>query len=141
MAAQPLAYYALTLTSSLQLSPLPVEQEKNYCLFESCCLHPGEDPVFRWEWEEILWLAYPTLSANQMNALTSHQFMYGLQQELQIKLLENDPVLRLEKMVSFTQKMQAIDRTRASGAHVAVTSSPESHDITKIAALVKAVSN
>ena len=51
----------------------------NYSKFESRCLRPGEDPaVFRWELEELLRLADPQLSVDQMNALTARQFVHRL---------------------------------------------------------------
>ena len=101
------------LTSSLQKSLCPpVEREKNYRLFESRCLRPGEDPaVFRWELEELLRLSDSELNADQMRALTARQFMRGFPSDLQIKLLENDPVPGLETMVTFAQNRRAIDRS------------------------------
>ena len=71
-----------TLKTSLQASLCPqAEREKNYRLFESRCLRPGEDPsVFRWELEEILRVAEPTLTTAQMEALIARQFMRGLPQ-------------------------------------------------------------
>ena len=102
-----------TLKRNLLASLCPlVEWESNYCKFESRCFCPSEGPaVFRWELEELLWLADPQLCADQMNALTARQFMRGLTNALQVKLLECDPVPTLEKMVTFTQNMRAIKRT------------------------------
>ena len=85
----------------------------------------------------MLRLANPDLSADQMTVLTSCQFMRGLPQDLQIKLLENDPVPTLDKIVSFTQNMRAIDRTTVSGPDVAAASSPESLEIAKLTAIVE----
>lgn len=119
----------------------PVEREKNYRLFEARCLRPGEDPaVFRWELEEMLRLADPDLSSDQMNALTARQFMRGLPTDLQVKLLESDPVPTLEKMVSFAQNRRAIDQTTMATPHVASVSSVESHEIAKLTALVEQLS-
>ena len=133
-----------TLKKNLQASLCPpVERESNYRKFESRCLRPGEDPaVFRWELEELLRLADPELSADQMNALTARQFMRGLPNELQIKLLESDPVPTLEKMVTFTQNMRAIERTTMPrpSQNVASVSSPESREIAKLTALVEQLS-
>ena len=130
-------YTALTLNQQKSLC-LPVEREKNYPLFESRCLRPGEDPlVFRWELEELLRLADPELNADQMRALTTRQFMRGLPSNLQIKLLENDPVPTLEKMVTFAQNWCAIDQTHMpSPQSSAVVSSPPS-EMANLAALVQ----
>ena len=133
-----------TLKRNLQ-APLcpPVERESNYRKFESRCLRPGEDPaVFRWELEELLRLADPQLNADQMDALTARQFMRGLPNALQVKHLESDPVPTLEKMVTFTQSMRAIERTTISRSseNVASVSSPESREIAKLTALVEQLS-
>lgn len=127
-----------TMTKSLQgsLCP-PAEREKNYRLFESRCLRPGEDPaVFRWELEEILRVAEPTLTTDQMETLIARQFMRGLPQGLQIKLLENDPVPSLEKMVSFSRNMRAIQQNIESVPGVAAVSR-EDDRILKLTALVE----
>ena len=133
-----------TLKKNLQASLCPpVERESNYRKFESRCLRPGEDPaVFRWELEELLRIADPQLSADQLNALTARQFMRGLPNALQVKLLESDPVHTLEKMVTFTQNMRAIERTTIprSSENVASVSSPESREIAKLTALVEQLS-
>ena len=64
--------------------------------------------------------------------------MRGLPNDL-VKLLEGDPVPSLEKMVTFTQYMRAIERTTIPGSsqNVASVSSPESREIVKLTALVK----
>ena len=77
-----------------------------------------------------------------MNGLTARQFMRGLPNEMQIKLLESDPVPTLEKMATFTQNMRAIERTTMPRPTQNVTSvsSPESREIAKLTALVEQLS-
>ena len=87
-------------------------------------------------------LADPGLSAEQMNALTARQFMRGLPADLQVRLLESDPVPNLDKMDTFTQNKRGIARTAipSSSHNVASVSSPESREIAKLTALVEQLS-
>ena len=72
------------------------EWQQHYQQFKSRCLCPREDPtVYQWELEEMLKMADTSLC--------------GLPHHLQIKLLEHDPVLTLERMVSFTRNVHAIE--------------------------------
>lgn len=87
--------------------------------------------------EKTLRLVDPDPITDQITVLTLCQFMWGLPQDLQIKLLENNPVLTLEKMISFSENMWAIDWTMVSGPNVAAVSSPESLEIAKFMALVE----
>lgn len=104
------------MTTNLQCSLGPqAEREQHYREFDSRCLRPGEDPaVFRWELEEKLKVADGALNDDQRRALISRQFMRGLPQALQGKLLESDPVPTLDKMVSFTRNVRAVERNIAS---------------------------
>ena len=55
-------------------------------------------------------MADASLTTDQRKALLTRQFIRGLPQDLQIKVLEHDPVATLEKMVSFACNMPAIER-------------------------------
>ena len=65
--------------------------------------------------------------------------MRGLPNALQVKLLESDPVPTLEKMVTFTQNMRAIERTTIPRSSKNVAS-VESREIAKLTALVEQLS-
>jgi hypothetical protein len=61
--------------------------------------------------------------------------MRGLPQALQVKLLESDPVPTLDKMVSFTRNVRAVERNIASPTIASVTASPD--EISKLTKLVE----
>lgn len=69
-------------------------RENYFAEFESRMLRPGEDPsVFKWELEQILLKAQPTIDASAKTALLTRQFMRGLPKQMKIKLLEYDQCL------------------------------------------------
>lgn len=86
-------------SKSLKEAMCPQASRENYfAQFESRMLRPGEDPsVFKWEMEQILLKAEPTMDANAKTALLTRQFRRGLPKNIKIKLLENDPVPDLPK--------------------------------------------
>ena len=84
-------------------------RENYFAEFESRMLRAGEDPsVFKWELEQILLKAQPTIDPAAKTALLTRQFMRGLPRNMKIKLLEHDPVPDLQKMLSFVQRYRAI---------------------------------
>ena len=101
-----------TLQAHLEASLCPpAEREHHYRQFESSSLRPGEDPaVFRWELEELLRVADPGLNETQRLPLISRQSMRGLPPTIQVKLLESDPVPTLDKMLSFSRNLRAVER-------------------------------
>ena len=84
-------------------------REYYFAEFESRMLRAGEDPsVFKWELEQILLKAQPTIDPAAKTAILTRQFMRGLPRNMKIKLLEHDPVPDLQKMLSFVQRYRAI---------------------------------
>ena len=114
------------LKNNLQASLCPTaEREQHYRQFESRCFRPGEDPaVYRWELEAMLKMANASLTTDQRKALLTRQFMRGLPQHLQIRLLEHDPVPTLEKMVFFARNMSTIERNVGSDFTTAAVAAP-----------------
>ena len=55
-------------------------------------LHAGEDPsIYKWELEQLLEKAEPTLGDKAKSALLSRQFMRSLPSNTQGKLLAHNP--------------------------------------------------
>jgi hypothetical protein len=121
-------------------------RENYFAEFESRMLRPGEDPsVFKWELEQILLKAQPTIDASAKTALLTRQFMRGLPKQMKIKLLEYDPVPDLPKMLSFVQRYRAVkDYTSDSYNSASATTTVESNEcgtsqsseLTRLVALV-----
>ena len=120
-------YYALAeeqknsyanLTTNLKSSLCPqVEREKYFQEFEHRKLRPGEDPaVFNWELQQLLDKANPTLGGPARTALLERQFMRGLPMQIKLKLLEHDPVPKLENMIAFVQRYRAVEVQMLSSA-------------------------
>ena len=100
-----------TAVKGLTRAMCPAAKRENfYAEFEDRVLRPGEDPaVYKWELENILEKADPTLSGDAKKALVSRQFMRGLPGTIKIKLLEHDATPTLETMLSFAQRYQAVE--------------------------------
>lgn len=87
----------------------PANQEIYYREFESRVLRPGEDPVvYKWELEQALEKADPSLDKPAKEALHARHFMRGLSDDMKIKLLQDDPTLNLERMLSFVRRYRAV---------------------------------
>lgn len=88
----------------------PVERENHYVRFEGRMLRTGEDPaVYKWELEQLLEKADPTLAVEAKSALLSRQFMRGLPSTVRVKLLAHNPIPTLTEMLSFVQRYRAIE--------------------------------
>ena len=75
-----------------------VERTTSLNLNRDCC-DLGENPsVFKWELEQILLKAERQSKRRQDSSI--NQFMRGLPKNIKIKLMENDPVPDLPKMLS-----------------------------------------
>ena len=87
----------------------PAHRERFYREFEARSLRPGEDPaVYKWELEQALEKADPSLEAEAKKALLTRQFMKGLPNDMKIKLLEHDPTPKLDDMLSFVRRYRAV---------------------------------
>ena len=87
----------------------PAHHEKFYREFEARSLRLGEDPaLYKWELEQALEKADPSLKAEAKKALLTPQFMKGLSNDMKIKLLEHDPTPKLDDMLSFVRRYRAV---------------------------------
>lgn len=88
----------------------PTAQRENfYAEFESRMLRQGEDPaVYKWDLEQTLLKADPSLNEHAKEALLSRQFTRGLPKSMKIKLLESDPTPNLTTMLSFVRRYRAV---------------------------------
>ena len=79
------------------------KRESFFAEFEQRKLRPEEDPsVYKWELENILSKADPSLSNDAKTALLTRQFSKGLSTTLKLKMLEHNPTPTLDEMVEFT---------------------------------------
>ena len=97
----------------------PAHREKFYREFEARSLRPGEDPaVYKWELEQTLEKADPSLEAEAKKALLTRQFMKGLPNGMKIKLLEHGPTPKLDDMLSFVRRCRLValskDKSRST---------------------------
>lgn len=103
-------------------------RETFYAQLEQRTLRAGEDPaVYRWELENLLAKADPTLSADARVALIQRQFMKGLPPLIKLKLLEHNPTPSLEEMLSFVQRYRAVEgyaSPAVANEYSAATSTP-----------------
>ena len=85
------------------------KRENFFAEFEQRKLRPEEDPsVYKWELENILSKADPSLSNDAKTALLTRQFSKGLPTTLKLKMLEHNPTPTLDEMVEFTQRFRAL---------------------------------
>ena len=76
--AEKATYEAATKKLKEALCP-PVQRESYHVEFEARILRTGKDPsVYKWESEQLLEKADPTLAKEAKSALLSRQFMRGL---------------------------------------------------------------
>ena len=101
--------------AALRQALCPLAKRENYFAeFEQRRLRSEEDPsVYKWELENILSKADPSLPPDAKTALLSRQFMKGLPDAIKFKLLEHNPTPTLDEMMKFTQRFRAV------GNHVA----------------------
>ena len=92
------------------LSPQP-RREHFFTEFDFKFLRPEEGPwVYKWELENILSKADPSLSEDAKTALLTRQFSRGLPQSLKVKMLEHNPTPILDEMIEFTKRFRALGR-------------------------------
>lgn len=117
------------------------QRENFYQQFESRLLRQGEDPaVYKWELEQTLKKADPSLNEHAKEALLSRQFMRGLPKEMKIKLLESDPTPNLTTMLSFVRRYRAVQGHMTDREYnVDGTSTPheQQDQISQLVAMVK----
>ena len=93
----------------------PAKRENFFAEFELRALRPDEDPsVYKWELENILSKADPTLSNDAKTALLTRQFSRGLPPTLKLKMLEHNPTPTLNEMVEFAQRFRALGQPVAA---------------------------
>ena len=91
------------------------KRENFFAEFEQRMLRPDEDPsVYKWELENILSKADPSLSNDAKAALLTRQFSKGLPPTLKLKMLEHNPTPTLDEMVEFTQRFRALGCSTAA---------------------------
>ena len=73
-------------------------------------MRPGEDPaVYKWELQQLLCKANPTLAGEAKTALLERQFMRGLPFQTKLQLFEHNPVLKLQTMIQFVQLHRGVE--------------------------------
>lgn len=132
------ATYAAAVTKLKEaLCPL-VERENLFAHFDARMLRHGEDPaVYKWELEQLLNKADPTLSADAKAALLARQFMRGLPHGLKSKLIEHNPTATLPEMLSFVQRFRAVEGYTSNAATASATTTTNA----KIDTLVRLVTD
>ena len=103
--------------ASLRRALCPQARRENYFAeFEQRNLRPEEDPsVYKWELENILSKADPSLSNDAKTALLTRQFSKGLPSTLKLKMLEHNATPTLDEMVEFTQRFRALGSPTVAG--------------------------
>ena len=77
--------------------------------FKAKTLKKEQDPpVYKWELVQILLKAHFTTEEGAKTALLTRQFMNGQPKNIKTKLLESEPVIDIQKNVSFVQRYRAI---------------------------------
>ena len=119
------------------LCPL-VERENFFARFDARMLRPGEDPsVYKWELEQLLDKADPTLTDEAKTALLSRQCMRGLSSSVRAKLLDHNPTPNLPEMLSFVQRYRAVEgHNSLSTTTASTTTSPAKPDLDHLVALM-----
>ncbi len=117
------------------------KRENFFAEFEQRHLRPEEDPsVYKWELENILTKADPSLSTDGKTALLTRQFSKGLPPTIKLKMLEHNPTPSLDEMVEFTQRFRALccpTVTEPRPVHVdAVSSSPSDPQLKELFTMV-----
>ncbi len=120
------------------------KREKFFAEFEQRHLRPEEDPsVYKWELENTLTKANPSLSTDGKTALLTRQFSKGLPPTIKLKMLEHNPTPSLDEMVEFTQWFRALccpTVTEPRPVHVdAVSSSPSDPQLKELFTMVAGI--
>ena len=120
------------------------KRENFFAEFEQRHLRPEEDPsVYKWELENILTKADPSLSNDAKTALLTRQFSKGLPPTIKLKMLEHNPTPSLDEMVEFTQRFRALccpTVTEPRPVHVdAVSSSPSDPQLKELFTMVAGI--
>lgn len=104
--------YADAVKSMRQALCPQANRENFFAEFECRTLRAHEDPsVYKWELENLLSKADPTLSTDAKTALLTRQFSKGLPPSLKLKMLEHNPTPTLDEMIEFTQRFRALSRS------------------------------
>ena len=102
-------YAATTRKLKESLCP-PVERESYYVKFEARTLCAGEDTsIYKWELEQLLEKAAPTLGDEAKATLLSCQFVHGLPSNMSGKLLGHNPTRNLTEMLNSVQHYRAVE--------------------------------
>ncbi|XP_028407562.1 uncharacterized protein LOC114530181 [Dendronephthya gigantea] len=129
-------YAAATKKLKEALCP-PVERENNYVKFEARMLRVGEDPsIYKWELEQLLEKADPTLGDEAKSALLSRQFMRGLPNTIREKLLAHNPTPTLTEMLSFVQRYRAIEEHKPGSTSASTAAENTNANIDRLVGLV-----
>ena len=101
--------YANAVKSMRQALCPRANRENFFAAFEQRILRTHEDPsVYKWELENLLSKADPTLTNDAKTALLTRQFSKGLPPSLKLKMLEHNPTPTLDEMIEFTQRFRAL---------------------------------
>ena len=72
-------------------------------------MRPGDPAVYKWELEQALEKADPSLDKLAKEALLTRQFMKGLPNDfIKIKLLQDDPTPNLDSFLAFVRRYRAV---------------------------------
>ena len=113
-----------------------VERENYYVKFEARMLRVGEDPsIYKWELEQLLEKADPTLAVEAKSALLGRQFIRGLPSAIRGRLLDHNPTPSLAEMLSFVQRYRAVEHRNPPTSASTTTEKP-SADVNQLVGLM-----
>ena len=113
-----------------------VERENYYVKFEARKLRVGEDPsIYKWELEQLLEKADPTLAEEAKSALLCRQFMRGLPSAIRGRLLDHNPTPSLAEMLSFVQRYRAVEHHNPPTSASTTTEKPAA-DVNQLVGLM-----
>ena len=118
------------------LCPL-VERKNFFFQFNACMLRHGEDPaVYKWELEQLVDKAEPTLAADVKTALLVLQFVRGLPSSIKGKLGEHNPTATLPDMLNFVQRSHAVEGYTSSATSAITATSTTKSETDKLVSLM-----
>ncbi len=113
-----------------------VERENYYVKFEARKLRVGEDPsIYKWELEQLLEKADPTLAEEAKSALLCRQFMRGLPSAIRGRLLDHNPTPSLAEMLSFVRRYLAVEHHNPPTSASTTTEKPAA-DVNQLVGLM-----